>query len=376
MKVIILHKRFVADGRIIIGGIETYIRNLCALCQQMGWQAVVAQPAIEPYAIVVEGISVVGVDCGNSRHRKLRQKLADWALTQIDRQRDIIIFAADWFSVDIDYPRTIHIQHGITWDMPRPRSSLLRLWSEAREQLRHARLFENSHYKVCVDYNFLNWYRSLRSVVDEQRIEVIPNFADIAADVDVSRHKHDAPCVKILFARRLVAMRGTRIMAGACHQLLRSTRHVVEICFAGDGPDEQWLKQQFASDPRVSFCTYHPSEAAAIHQRYDIAVVPSLGSEGTSLSLIEAMAAGCAVVCTNVGGMTNLVIDGFNGRLVKPDQEALSIALQELVEDSQLRYQLAVNAMAVASQGLSLLRWRQRWRQLLERVSAEPLAEG
>lgn len=371
MKIIILHKKFVDDGEIIIGGIETYIRNLCALCHDLGWEVIVAQPETQQFIIEVEGIKIVGVDCGKTRHRQRRQRLANWALDQIDKKQDIILFAADWFSVPIDYPRTIHIQHGITWDMPRQRVPWTRLIAEANEQLRHAKLFENSQYKVCVDYNFLNWYRTLRSAIDERQIEVIPNFASLSENVDLTRHQGlGAQTIKVLFARRLVPMRGTHLMAEASKKLLATNKRPIEICFAGDGPDEEWLKHQFATEPRVSFCRYHPCESGTIHQRHHIAVVPSIGSEGTSLSLIEAMAAGCAVVCTNIGGMTNLVIDEFNGRMVKPDSMALLAALETLIEDDQRRQQLATQALAVAQTALSLERWRHRWSTLLNRIAS------
>ena len=41
----------------------------------------------------------------------------------------------------------------------------------------------------------------------------------------------------------------------------------------------------------------------AIYQGADICVIPSIGSEATSLACLEALASGCAVVATNVGGL-------------------------------------------------------------------------
>lgn len=59
------------------------------------------------------------------------------------------------------------------------------------------------------------------------------------------------------------------------------------------------------------------------------------------MSLLEAMAAHCAILCTNVGGMTNIVIDGYNGLMVSPTSEEIYIKLKQLVEDKQLRTNLA-----------------------------------
>ena len=102
--------------------------------------------------------------------------------------------------------------------------------------------------------------------------------------------------------------------------------------------------------------------------RHHIAVVPSLASEGTSLSVVEAMGAGCAVVATCVGGITNMIIDGHNGLLVMPDPSSLHAALRTLIEDGTLRRDLATEARRCARTSFSLPVWRQRWRAVLEQV--------
>ena len=61
--------------------------------------------------------------------------------------------------------------------------------------------------------------------------------------------------------------------------------------------------------------------------------------------LLEAMAAGCAVVATNVGGVPEIVEDERSGLLVSPGQpEQLAVALVRLAIDAALRHRLAVGA--------------------------------
>ena len=98
----------------------------------------------------------------------------------------------------------------------------------------------------------------------------------------------------------------------------------------------------------------------------DIAVVPTLASEGTSLSLLEAMSAQCAVVCTNVGGMTNIVIDGYNGTMVNPDSGSLYEAIDALIVDADLRKKLADTAYKTAKEGFSFERWEASWIKVIE----------
>jgi glycosyltransferase involved in cell wall biosynthesis len=55
--------------------------------------------------------------------------------------------------------------------------------------------------------------------------------------------------------------------------------------------------------------------------------------EGMPLALIEGMAAGCAVVGTDVPGVREVIADGVDGRLVREsDPVAMADALQRLLE--------------------------------------------
>jgi len=66
---------------------------------------------------------------------------------------------------------------------------------------------------------------------------------------------------------------------------------------------------------------------------FDIFVLSSL-SEGTSMSLLEAMAAELPSVVTNVGGNPAIINHGEHGLLVEPrDTEALAAAIVEILTD-------------------------------------------
>jgi glycosyltransferase involved in cell wall biosynthesis len=65
----------------------------------------------------------------------------------------------------------------------------------------------------------------------------------------------------------------------------------------------------------------------------DVVVVPSW-FEAQGLSVMEAQAAGAAVVATNVGGIPDAIEDGRTGILVEPrDPEALAVAVISLLDD-------------------------------------------
>ena len=118
----------------------------------------------------------------------------------------------------------------------------------------------------------------------------------------------------------------------------------------------------------VDFIKYSYEQSYDIHSKYDIAVVPTLGSEGTSLSLLEAMSAGCAVVCSNVGGMSNIVIDHYNGLMINPDSQSLYAALTELIDNPNMISILSERARDTVKSAFSYESWSNRWKEIIIKV--------
>ncbi|MEX1275127.1 MAG: glycosyltransferase family 4 protein [Bacteroidota bacterium] len=85
----------------------------------------------------------------------------------------------------------------------------------------------------------------------------------------------------------------------------------------------------------------------------DIFVLPSLW-EGYPLSLLEASAAGKAIVATDVEGNNEIVRQRVNGLLVPPrDPDALACAIGELISDVALRNRLGASAREIARSSYS-----------------------
>ncbi len=83
------------------------------------------------------------------------------------------------------------------------------------------------------------------------------------------------------------------------------------------------------------------SDAVAIYAAADIGVLSS-HQEGFSNSVLEGMAAGVAMVVTDVGGNREAVIDGACGIVVPAhDPSALSKAILRLILDAQMRERMA-----------------------------------
>ncbi len=149
-------------------------------------------------------------------------------------------------------------------------------------------------------------------------------------------------------------------------------------------PAENWQLTLVGSGPTMAECQKLAQELG-LHQirflgeRADVAdllaqsdlFVLSSRSESLPVSVIEAMRAGLPVVATDVGGMTELVIEGCSGFLVGPgDVQSLGERLAGLIADPALRERMGFEARNRYQQYFTLQENGNRllgiYRQLLE----------
>jgi glycosyltransferase involved in cell wall biosynthesis len=95
------------------------------------------------------------------------------------------------------------------------------------------------------------------------------------------------------------------------------------------------------------------------------------------LSLIEAMAAGCPVVATTVGGIPDVMGDSHDpvGRLVPPkDPVQLARAIIEVLSNAELRRGMSTAARARVMAAFDVTICHQKTAEVYEAVSPSPLA--
>jgi glycosyltransferase involved in cell wall biosynthesis len=119
------------------------------------------------------------------------------------------------------------------------------------------------------------------------------------------------------------------------HHLLPGLR----LCMVGGGPVLGDLKARAAELGILGQCWFEPvtAEVASWLHAIDIFVLPSL-SEALSNSLMEAMACGCAVIASRVGGNPELVTEGQTGLLFQASDAAdLAGKLAFLIHNESIR---------------------------------------
>lgn len=363
MKVKILYKQYL-DGYgkdYKIGGIETYIYNLSLLLKENNFLVEIFQFSKENFIVEKEEAKIIGV-----KSNKVKELITE-ASKNADYKNDILIFATDFMIMKSKFLNTLAIQHGIAWDIPslKPKSYIgntISIFKNALRVLVKYNRYRKCKHIVCVDYNFVNWYRSQIAYIDN-KLYVIPNFSKIPAYRNIFDNKE----IKIIFARRFEEYRGTRIFTKVINNLLNKYDNL-KVTFAGDGSDKEWIEKNILFKEKVDFIRYEAEESIKVHSEYDIAVVPTRGSEGTSLSLLEAMAAGCAVVSTYVGGLSNIILDGYNGFLVEPEVEAVEKAIEKLIIDRKLREKFSQKGYETVREAFSKEKWEEKWIKIINGI--------
>lgn len=185
---------------------------------------------------------------------------------------------------------------------------------------------------------------AMRWGLDAQRISVLPNPAPEVPPMpsrDVLRAELGLALdgQVLVFAGRL----GPQKALGVALQAIVDVPGV-SLVVAGDGPERVALERQtreLGLDGCVSFLGSVPREQVLrLFHAADASVLPSAW-ENFPHTVVEALAVGCPVIATAVGGVPEVVKDGVNGLLVQPgDPAALGAAILRFFEDDALRARL------------------------------------
>ncbi len=187
------------------------------------------------------------------------------------------------------------------------------------------------------------------------RIEVIPNGVDTDAI-----HPGPSDLRSELGARLVILYIGRLDPEKRVPQLVESflSLHLPDdhvLCIAGDGIQRERLRSLAGRHANVRMLGLVSSaRAISLLRGCDVFVLPST-AEGLALSLLEAMAAGCAIVATDAGE-DGRALEGA-GLVIPthPLRPALEHALQTLVSDPELRTRLgrAARDRAVSDYAMS-----------------------
>lgn len=126
----------------------------------------------------------------------------------------------------------------------------------------------------------------------------------------------------------------------------------LRLLIVGDGSRRQELEKLVSSldiSNKVKFIGHVVNDKIPDYiNMMDIVCVPSI-SESFGVSAVEALACGRPVVCSNVGGLKELIVDGYNGYKVRAkDPEDLYEKIEYLIQNKRQAIAMSANARECA----------------------------
>jgi glycosyltransferase involved in cell wall biosynthesis len=190
----------------------------------------------------------------------------------------------------------------------------------------------------------------------------------------LSRQQLGIPESDIVIAcvARLVKEKNHTLLLQAFSLLAREMGNV-RLLLAGGGVLRERLEQQVRElglEGRAVLMG-HVSRLQPVHWAADFNVLPSM-REGFGIAMVEGMSAGNAVVCTNVGGMPEVVEHGVTG-LVTPDNDVpgMHAALRTLATDAALRERMGQAGQLRAREKFDYLLMGRKYIELCEQHLAK-----
>src|SRR3989338_881531 len=227
---------------------------------------------------------------------------------------------------------------------------------------------------ISVDSSLLRYCQQFLPPLSH-KIFTLPNSVDFERFTPANNHQVRSVSDKfiILFPRNISFARGMHLLVPIALKLRADgLPFIIQVTGGGIGyrggrPYKDMLYREIS---RLDLKNYFKFVGRVPHQdmpvyyrECDLVIIPSAFSEGTSLSCLEAMSSRKVVLAANVGGLNDLIIDGYNGFLANPNADDFSNRIKFIYDNfDQLRKTIVPNAFGIVSTCYTRAVWESRIR--------------
>lgn len=184
--------------------------------------------------------------------------------------------------------------------------------------------------------------------INPNKVTTVPNGVDIELFNIFSDIKKESG--RILFVGRLIKQKNL-------FSLLEAIRDIKEahLVIVGKGYlKEELIRKTHEYKINVTFIDSMKNEDLPIeYNKSELFILPSF-FEGNPKVLLEAMACGLSVICSNSYGMNNIIKHSYNGFLCQACAGDIQKAILKLLNDDKLRTELGRNARSAIVSNYSL----------------------
>jgi len=230
-----------------------------------------------------------------------------------------------------------------------------------------------SNSQAAIDFLTAHGYDRREFWLIHNGIDIASFYMRFEAEKEEIKREYDLPLDKLIITciANLQLQKGHKYLIRALRELKNKALDFLTL-LVGDGPlrgELEKLVRGLGLEEQVHFLgSRDREEIPKILAITDIFVLPSLW-EGLPTAVIEAMAAGCPVVATAVGGTPEVVMDRETGFLINSrDPEALAQKIALLLKDSQLRQKMGEAGMRRIEEHFTLEKMVQNYEALYKNL--------
>ncbi len=168
--------------------------------------------------------------------------------------------------------------------------------------------------------------------VKPEQLKIKPNFVPDTGIGAAGRESF------FLFVGRLSPEKGVQVLLEAFRNMPDR-----EIRIAGDGPDKEALMTEYKNSGNIRFLGSCSQDEVLKHMKRSTALIfPSVWYEGLPFVILEAFSTGTPVIASNLGAMSSLIQDEYNGLVFKAGSaEELKSAVLRFRPDNEKIYRQA-----------------------------------
>lgn len=305
-----------------IGGLENVVVHLVKGARRVRTHVICLETAgalaekLEGTAVTVECIGTANISVLESA-RVLRRRLAELRPDILHTHNEKPHIHGALATLGWRRPPLVHTRHG--------RGQV----ETTLSRMAHRLAVHRSRFIVCVSADAVAVARS--EGASEQQLRVLLNGIDVSA-YDASNYARHAGNWRAVTVARLAPVKDIATMVRAA-RLLADMNSAFRLDIVGDGESKRDLEALARELNLQEVVTFHGATTNPRPYMADAAIfLQSSISEGISLTLLEAMAAGLPIVATEVGGNREVVERGKTGELVPAQNPAaLAAAAKEIL---------------------------------------------
>ena len=177
--------------------------------------------------------------------------------------------------------------------------------------------------------------------IDSDKIAVIHNGTDTNMFIPCEKEKNSN---QILWIGRFTPGKGVEYLIDAFNILIKEYPNL-KLIMIGKGPLKGNIEQKIQNlnlSKNITIMNFIPnSKLPEIYQNSDVFVLPSI-NEGVPRTILEAMACGLPIVCTELPQLINIV-EGCGSLVPLRDPQALAEAISKIISDKERAQKLGEN---------------------------------